>query len=97
MIAVVGIYQLVLFNLVYPGAYGFQFPTWTHVLVPKIVSATMAQWAIFFPLGLICGLKAKSVTPVLAEFNWILSRVTIVMLALAFWTPARLCMPLSPE
>ena len=62
LIAVVGVYQLVLFNLVYPGAYGFQFPTWTHMLVPKIVGVTMAQWAIFFPLGLICGLKAKSVT-----------------------------------
>ena len=82
-IAVLGIYQLVLFNLVYPGAYGFQFPSWMHVLVPKIIGVTMAQWAIFFPLGLICGLKAKSVNPVLAKFGWILVSITIVMLVLS--------------
>ena len=84
LIAVIGIYQLVLFNLVYSGAYGFRFPTWMHLLVPKIISVTMADWAIFFPLGLICGLKAKSVNPMLAKSRWILLSITIMMLALSF-------------
>jgi peptidoglycan/LPS O-acetylase OafA/YrhL len=82
-IVALGIYQLVLVNLVYDGVYGFQFPSWMHLLVPKVIGVTMAQWAIFFPLGLICGLKAKSVNPKLAKFSWILLSVTIMMLALS--------------
>ena len=96
LIAVIGIYQLVLFNLVYSGAYGFRFPTWMHLLVPKIISITMADWAIFFPLGLICGLKAKSVNPMLAKLKWILLGSTLLMLALSFLnTKAILHAPLA--
>lgn len=71
LIAVIGLYQLLLIGLVFPGILGLNFPDWMQVLVPPALGLTMALWGIYFPLGLIYGLKAKQVLPWLQRFRFV--------------------------
>jgi peptidoglycan/LPS O-acetylase OafA/YrhL len=82
LIGVVGIYQLILINLLIPNALGFQFPDWMRVLVPRVVSATLADWAIYFPLGIVYGLHSKSLLPWLQKLRWVSVAAAIILLAL---------------
>ncbi|MCU0508279.1 MAG: acyltransferase [Anaerolineae bacterium] len=82
-IAILAVYQLILLNLVFPGAFGFEFPSWMNALVPKVIGFTMAKWAIFFPLGLICGLKARTVNPLLTRFSTVLLAVCALTITLS--------------
>jgi peptidoglycan/LPS O-acetylase OafA/YrhL len=66
----VAVYQLFLINIVIPQSLGFAFPYWMQVLVPPVVSTTLADWAIYFPLGIVYSLHAKAILPWLRRFRW---------------------------
>jgi surface polysaccharide O-acyltransferase-like enzyme len=72
VIAIVGVYQLFLFNLEFPGALGFAWPAWAWWLAPKVVYSGLATWGVFFPLGMTYSLKARSVMPALIKWRWVL-------------------------
>jgi hypothetical protein len=83
LIVAVGLYQLALINeLKNPGALGFSFPDWMHFLMPRVVSATLADWAIYFPLGIVYGLHGKTLLPVLYKFRWVISAATVIFFVL---------------
>jgi fucose 4-O-acetylase-like acetyltransferase len=56
----IGIYQIILLNLVYQGIYGFFFPSWMTRLEPYIIRGTLADWGVYFPLGLVLSLYGTS-------------------------------------
>jgi len=69
LLAGIALYQAFLIALVFPSAYGISVPDWTDVLVPPVLGRPLAQWGIFFPLGLIYSLKAKELAPWLQRFK----------------------------
>jgi fucose 4-O-acetylase-like acetyltransferase len=69
LIAGIALYQAFLIGLIFPSTYGISVPDWTEVLVPPVLGRPMAQWGIFFPLGLIYSLKAKEISPWLQRFK----------------------------
>jgi peptidoglycan/LPS O-acetylase OafA/YrhL len=80
IIAVFGLYQLVLINILYPGTLGFSFPEWMKFLAPPVLRSTLVIWGIYFPLGLIYGLNARSIKPWIEKYKWLLVAVTGFML-----------------
>ena len=79
MLLLVGIYQIFSMNVVYPGMLGFSFPAWTRLLTLPVLRKTAADWAIYFPLGLIYGMHAKAMLPWLKRWNRLLLIVTIIV------------------
>jgi peptidoglycan/LPS O-acetylase OafA/YrhL len=83
LVLLIGLYQLFLINVIHPGTLGFQLPGWAGWLTPPVLARTMADWAIFFPLGLVYVLNAKSVMPLLQRLKWIFVVLTVVLYAVA--------------
>ena len=83
VIALIGLYQLILLNLLYPGMLGFAFPDWMHILAPPVLSSTLAEWAIFFPLGLIYVKRITSLTSFIEKTKWVWVGLTILLYAIA--------------
>lgn len=79
-LALIAAYQIMLINLLNPGSLGFEFPTWMGILKPPIVAQTMADWSIYFPLGMVYTLRSKTWTPWLEKF-----RNLLVVLTIAFF------------
>ncbi len=72
VVGLIGLYQLILINILKPGTLGFIFPAWAHYLAPPVIRSTLADWGIYFPLGLVYGLHAKQVMPWSKKyFRWI--------------------------
>jgi peptidoglycan/LPS O-acetylase OafA/YrhL len=81
VIAGLAVYQLVLFNLIYPGALGFQFPEAMKFIAPPVIRTTLADWGLFFPLGVIYSLKARSANPGLLKLRWLFWILTVIFYA----------------
>lgn len=79
VIALIGLYQLVLLNIVNPGILGFEFPGWMGILAPPVLSSTLAEWAIFFPLGLIYVKKISSQTEFVEKTKWVWAGLTVLL------------------
>ncbi len=82
LIVIILVYQLTLLNLEYPGLLGFTFPNWTHFLKLPALHYTLAMWGIYYPLGLIYGVNAKSITPWLQRNRAVLWAITAVFFVL---------------
>lgn len=82
VIIFIGVYQLFLINLLNPGVLGFTFPGLANFLKIPVLSVTLSDWAIFFPLGIVYSLHMKRVIPYLRKFQWILIGLTGVFFAL---------------
>lgn len=67
----IGIYQLFLIFAVDSRLYGLNLTGWTNYLVVPILSRTLADWGIYFPLGLYLTMHSKTTTPVLENTKWI--------------------------
>jgi peptidoglycan/LPS O-acetylase OafA/YrhL len=61
LLAAVLAYQAFLLNVISPGSLGVEFPSWTWWLSPPVLRATLAKWAIYFPLGVVYGLHGKAI------------------------------------
>jgi peptidoglycan/LPS O-acetylase OafA/YrhL len=66
----IGLYQIILLNLIYPGILGFQFPSWMHILEMPVLRTTIAIWGIYFPLGVVYSLYANRLMPILFKWRW---------------------------
>jgi peptidoglycan/LPS O-acetylase OafA/YrhL len=67
----IGLYQLALLNLIYPGILGFQFPSWMSNLEMPVLRLTISTWGLFFPLGIVYSLNANQLTPLLYKLRWL--------------------------
>lgn len=58
------------------------------VLVPPVVGRTLADWAVYFPLGLVYGLYMKTALPRLHRTRLLMAAATIVLFVLGalHWT-----------
>lgn len=63
VVLVIGVYQIFLSNIVYPGSLGFNYPQWTQVLAPPVLAKTFADWGLFIPLGILYSLRAVELRP----------------------------------
>jgi hypothetical protein len=88
LIGLIALYQITLLNLVYPGILGFIFPGWVHVLVPPVIGHTIAEWGIYFPLGLVYSLNANRLAPQLLRFKWLLVSTIAVTFIVAYLNAA---------
>lgn len=79
----IGLYQIALVNIMFPGVLGFTFPGWSEYLALPILATTLAEWAIFFPLGLIYRIKARCWAPVLRRFRWLTLAATVLLFILS--------------
>lgn len=63
----IGLYQLWLIANRYPAAIGVEglLPSWTGWTTPPVLFGPMADWAIYFPLGLVLALHAATAKRVL--------------------------------
>jgi peptidoglycan/LPS O-acetylase OafA/YrhL len=82
-LALIGIYQLALINLLYPGYLGFSFPEFARILAVPVLRSTLALWAIYFPLGLMYGLRARILILWAHKLKWVFAGLTILLFGLA--------------
>lgn len=78
LVAILG-YQVFLLNVISPGALGVVFPSWTWWLSPPALRATLAKWAIYFPLGVVYGLHGKAILDPLRR-NWLPLAASVIVL-----------------
>ncbi len=64
----VGLVQLVVMNIEAPGILGFRFPGWVPNDVP-IIGRTLAQYAVYFPLGVVYSMNTKVINPRLQQWK----------------------------
>lgn len=69
---IIALIQLMLLNLESPGMLGFVFPGWVRTIVPRYYNGVFADWGIYFPLGVVCGLNAKVVASWVRRLRWLL-------------------------
>jgi peptidoglycan/LPS O-acetylase OafA/YrhL len=79
MLGLIGLYQLALINLLHPGILGFIFPKSASFLAVKVLRTTLAEWAIYFPLGLVYGLQARKWMPFLQKSKWVFTGLTLLL------------------
>lgn len=83
VLAVVGIYQLLLYNNHNPGSIGFASPQWIALITPPVIGTTFADWGIFFPLGIIFILYSQMLLALAQKIQKLLiPGVTILFVAL---------------
>jgi hypothetical protein len=82
LVAGIGAYQFLLINLLYPGELGITLPTWMQALMPRVVSVTLADWAVFFPLGIAYSLHTGRVLPWLRRLRWPLLVASVLLFIL---------------
>ena len=75
----VAAYQVVLIALHYPVMFGAQLPESLRVLIPPVIGRSLADWAIYFPLGVIYSLNARSVAARLQPMKWVFLAVTAAL------------------
>jgi probable poly-beta-1,6-N-acetyl-D-glucosamine export protein len=79
MLVLIGLYQLVLIDLLHPGILGFTFPKSASFLAVKVPRTTLAEWAIYFPLGLVYGLQVRKWIPWLHRLKWVFIVLTMLL------------------
>jgi peptidoglycan/LPS O-acetylase OafA/YrhL len=84
IVAGIGLGQLLLINVLHPGALGFSLPSQAQALVPPVIGRTLADWAIYFPLGLVYGLNARRLLPGLQTLKWAFAGGALLFFALGF-------------
>lgn len=72
-------YQVALLDLHYPAMFGAQLPASLRVLIPPVIGRPLADWAIWFPLGLIYSLNARSAAARLRRVAWALLAATVAL------------------
>jgi peptidoglycan/LPS O-acetylase OafA/YrhL len=82
LLALFAIYQIFLLVVLEPGIFGFGLSEWSHYLVLPVISRTMADWGIYFPLGLLFGLNAGNVAQWSEKHEWPLGLMTVGFFAL---------------
>lgn len=70
LLVATGFFQLFLLNLRDPGMFGFAFPASLRILFPPVLGNPLADWAIYFPMGLVFGLYATQWKPWLLRTRW---------------------------
>lgn len=68
-------------NIEAPGILGFYFPDWAPTNVP-VIGRTLAQFAVYFPLGLVYSMNAKEINPRLQQWQRPLLFIILALFAI---------------
>jgi hypothetical protein len=82
ILTMIVLYQILLLALVFPSVFGLGIPSWMEVLVPPILGRPMAQWGVYFPMGLIFSMKATEISPWLQKHRILFAMATAVFFGL---------------
>ncbi len=82
LLVLIGVYQLILINLLNPGYLGFELPGGARYLAVPVLRSTLADWAIYFPLGVVLGLRARSYIRWAEKLMWVLVGLTLLLFVL---------------
>lgn len=84
LLLAIGLYQLFLLYAVKPAdAFGLMNPPgWTWYLTPPVLRTTMADWAIYFPMGLIFSMHNTALKPRLQRWQWVSLTAVVLFFAL---------------
>jgi fucose 4-O-acetylase-like acetyltransferase len=82
LLLLIGLYQWLLMVVREPGLLGFALPAWMDVLAPPVLFNTMADWGIYFPLGVVFGLHGGSLRPHLLRLRWLFVTATVGLFVL---------------
>ncbi len=77
LIVLIGGFQFLLLWALNPNLVGADLPAWSTNLVPPILGETLADWAIYFPLGVVYNLHARQINPWLEKFRWMFAFLTV--------------------
>jgi peptidoglycan/LPS O-acetylase OafA/YrhL len=88
ILGLIAAYQVFLINAVYPGTLGFAFPSWTNIFVLPVLGRSMADWGIYFPLGMVFSLHARLAAPVLLKYRTPFAGLTLLFFVLGFLSVA---------
>lgn len=80
ILIVIAAYQVFLVLVLDAEMLGLNFPAWLSGLTPPVLARTMADWGIYFPLGLYFSLKTDDITPIINKFVWLFTAITIMFL-----------------
>ena len=83
VLGLIALYQLFLIFTLDSRLYGLYMPEWTNYLVVPVLSRTLADWGIYFPLGLCLTLNTKVTSPILEKTRWIFAILFVFFFALA--------------
>jgi len=82
LLVLIGLYQLILINLLNPGYLGFILPEEARFLAVPVLRSTLADWAIYFPLGLVLSLRARKWIPWSQKYLWVFAGLTFLLFVL---------------
>jgi fucose 4-O-acetylase-like acetyltransferase len=84
LLTLIGAWQAWLLVLRFPAMFGMegQLPGWAAATIPPIIFTSMADWGIFFPLGLVMSLHGKALRPQLARWRPASLAVVLAIFAL---------------
>ena len=96
ILLIIGAYQLFLILALDSEQYGLVLPGWTHYLVVPALARTMADWGIYFPLGMALRFNARQITPWLQKLKWPLIALTVAFYVIIILHASRILrFPLS--
>jgi fucose 4-O-acetylase-like acetyltransferase len=85
LLAAVALAQYFLIVLRYPGAILARgtLPEWLGALAPPVLFTTLADWALYFPLGLVLGMHDAQIRSRLSSLRWMLVGATVLLFVLS--------------
>jgi fucose 4-O-acetylase-like acetyltransferase len=85
-------WQAWLMVLHYPEMFGLagRLPAWAGATAPPVIFTSMADWGVYFPLGLVMSLHATALKPRLERWRWLAGAATVVLFVLGLANAFRL-------
>lgn len=83
LLLAIGLFQITLLNIREPGMFYITLPSIAAYLFPPVIGNSAADWAIFFPMGLVFSFHAKSLRPHLLRWRWLFVALTVMLYLLA--------------
>jgi surface polysaccharide O-acyltransferase-like enzyme len=92
LIVAIAAWQAWLMVLHYPEMFGLagRLPAWARATAPPVIFTSMADWGVFFPLGLVMSLDAAALKPRLERWRWAMVAATLVLFGIGLANAFRL-------
>jgi fucose 4-O-acetylase-like acetyltransferase len=92
LLLAIGAWQAWLMAVRFPAMFGVEgrLPAWAGATAPPVIYTSMADWGIYFPLGLVMSLHGSALKPHLQRFRWVAAAATALIFGLGLANAFRL-------